>query len=112
METYEDIIKNRVDLLLAIPKWLFNITLGVNTVLFLLGLIAIGDESLPTTDFYLMTATVVINILVFLCLIVFSFVYSNYRKSLMMSSLILLLNIPIATLYLIIISAFEFKGAY
>lgn len=112
METFEDIIENRVDLLLAIPKWLFNVTLGFSTVLFLLGLIAINNESLLLLAFYIVVIAIVFNILTFFGMIVFSFIYSNYQRSLLLSSFILLANIPIAMLYMIIIETFASNGPY
>lgn len=112
METYEDIIRNRVDLLLAIPKWLFNVTLGFSTVIFLLGLVAINNESLLLLAFYITVIAIVLNILTFLGMVAFSFIYSNYQRSLLFSSFILLANIPIAILYVLIIGAFTSNGAY
>jgi hypothetical protein len=103
METYEDIIENRVDLMLAIPKWLFNVTLGINTVLFLMALINIDNEFLVTIGFFCVVIVLVINAITFLSLIIFSFIYKFYQRSIIINSLILLANIPIALLYMFII---------
>lgn len=103
METYQDIKDKRVDLLLAVPKWLFNVTLGINTVLFLQALINISNEFLVTIGFFCLVIVLVINTFTFLVLIVFSFIYKYYQRSIAINSLILLANIPIAILYMFII---------
>ncbi|PZR11269.1 MAG: hypothetical protein DI539_20745 [Flavobacterium psychrophilum] len=100
METYEDIIENRVDLILLLSNWLFKITLGIGSLLFLL-LWAMNDNVylLNVGIFYIVIAFV-INAIAFILLIIFSFVYPYHQKDLMIKACMLLLNLPIAFFYL------------
>jgi len=110
METYEDIIENRVDLLLAIPKWLFNVTLAFGTSLFLFALTVIDTEFLLPIGFFFVVIAAVINTVTFCLLIAFSFVYRYYQRSLITGSLILLANFPVAYVYIVIINIFHNSG--
>jgi hypothetical protein len=105
MGTYKDIIENRVNLLLAVPKWLFNISLCIGTIVFLLTLLPGTLKFMFVIGSCYIGIAVVINACVFLGLIFSSFAYSHHQKNILMSACILLGNIPIALLYMWILSS-------
>lgn len=113
METYEDIIENRVDLILLLSNWIFKITLGIGSLLFLL-LWAINDNTyLINVGIFYTVIAFVINAIAFLSLIIFSFIYSYYQKSILLKAGMLLLNLPIAFSYLYLgISYLSSKSPY
>ncbi|RDI14451.1 hypothetical protein DEU42_102145 [Flavobacterium sp. AG291] len=103
METFEDIIENRVDLILLLSNWLFKITLGTGLILFLLFLFIHQKPLLMTIALFYMIISFVLNITAVLLLVVFSFMYSYYRRSILLRAGMLLINIPFAFLYMFII---------
>jgi hypothetical protein len=113
METYEDIIENRVDLILLLSNWLFKITLGIGSLLFLLFWTINDYASLINIGLFYTVIAFVINAIAFLLLIVFSFPYTFYQKAILFKASLLLLNLPITFFYLyLVVSYINLKSPF
>lgn len=83
---------------LTIPKQIFTLFFLVGTLLILLFGILKSFEIL-LIGWYYVIGSVIINLLVLLVQIVFSFVYKKHQLIILKRTSILLLNIPIALFY-------------
>jgi len=86
-----------------IPIWLFNITFGIGTLILVLALVSSGcDAILIIGSFYTLIA-LIINAVAFVLLMILSFAFTSHSNVIRLNTLLLLINIPVAILYIFII---------
>lgn len=86
-----------------IPICLFNISLGIGTVFLFLGLAFPDCESIIISGFIYLIISFVINAIAFVSLMVLSFVFTTHSNAIRANTLLLLINIPIAILYIYLV---------
>lgn len=99
METEQNLVKNRVDLLLLVTGWLFKISLALGTALIVLFLLSNGNEYLIIIGIYYIVIAVLINAAALVVVVLFFFSYPIYRNKILIRAVLLLSNIPIAGIY-------------
>lgn len=89
--------------LLQIPIWTAAVSFIVGTLL--LGLYKVDDhnEKILIIGFYYVSFAFYINLIVFLIMVILSFIYRNHQTEILKHASIQLINIPIAILYLFLI---------
>lgn len=91
-------LPTQIQWLLTTPKQIFTLFFLVGTLLILLFGILKSFE-IVLIGWYYVIGSVIINLLVLLVQIVFSFVYKKHQLIILKKTTILLLNIPIAFFY-------------
>ncbi|MCW4467690.1 hypothetical protein OGH69_01805 [Flavobacterium sp. MFBS3-15] len=84
-------------------QWAFSWSLGIGTA-FELAFIITGWLGIPLIAFFFLIAVVLFNLVVFLNNIIFICLHREYRLPLLAYTLLMLINIPIAILYLYILT--------
>ena len=93
--------------LLNIPIWIFLISFSGGTFLFLLYLAGNNDSIFMAGVFYL-AAAFIINAIAFVAMVISIFFYYDYWQIILLRAALLLVNIPIALLYLFILLGNQF----
>lgn len=85
--------------LLQVPVWTAAISFVIGTFLF--GLYKVDDhnEKILIIGFYYVVFTFLINLVVFLIMVILSFVFRNHQIEILKYASIQLINIPIVPLY-------------
>ena len=114
MYTFKELPKKIQDIL-QLPMVVALVSFVLGTVLFILywimpyNQITIGQESfsLPVAGLFYTVIAFVLNALLFLALIICSFVYRQYQITILKYTAILLVNIPIAILYIYLFFSYD-----
>lgn len=91
------------ELAARIPVWLFFISLGIGTILLIGGILFPRMDMLFIVGFFYTLTAVTINAIAFVALMYLSFVYTGHTNQIRINTMLLLLNIPIAILYMFIL---------
>jgi len=93
---------SKVQQIQELPLWTAGISFVFGTILFLLYLIERNDEII-ICGFLYVVAAVVINLAILLAMVALSFIHREHQRSILLHTLVLLLNIPVAVVYLFIL---------
>jgi hypothetical protein len=88
--------------ILQAPVWTFGISFTLGTILLLLHMIG-QDEGLLVIGLLYVVAAFVVNLIVLLVLVALSFIHRAYQNVILQNAALILLNIPIAIVYIIIV---------
>jgi hypothetical protein len=88
--------------ILHAPLWTFVISFCLGTILLLLYLID-KDDSLIIIGILYLALAFVLNLAALMVLIALSFIHKEYQKVILLNTSVMLLNIPIALAYFVII---------
>lgn len=95
--------KEHGEIAARVPVWLFFISLGIGTVLLIGGVLFPGIDLLFMIGFFYTLTAVTINAIAFVALMFLSFVYTCHANQIRINTMLLLVNIPIAILYIYIL---------
>jgi len=93
---------NRMAQLLQLPGWIAGLSFGIGTLILLLHL-SIKDEMIIGIGMLYLVFAFFLNASVFGSLIICSFLFKEYQKQILLQAAILLINIPVAILYLYVV---------
>ena len=99
----KEITEETVKLIKIIPQIIAILSFAIGTALLLLYLIGNNKSYYSEIGAYYILIAILINSLLFLGIIITSYFYKEYQLEIIKKSFLLLINIPIAILYLIII---------
>ncbi|WP_188621216.1 hypothetical protein [Flavobacterium suaedae] len=89
--------------LLQIPVWTAAISFIIGTFLFGLYKVDNHNEKILIIGFYYVSFAFFINLVVFLIMVILSFIFRNHQTEILKYASIQLTNIPIVILYLFLI---------
>lgn len=92
----------RLAQLLKLPVWLFSISFGIGTLILLFHFFGNRDISYAIGFLFIMIA-VFTNAAVFAALVICSFIFKEYQGRILQQACILLINIPVAVLYVYLV---------
>jgi hypothetical protein len=87
-----------------IPVWLFKISFCTGTLLLVLGMLFRKCDPIILIGFFYTIIAFAVNAIAFVVLIILSFVFRTHSYKIRFNTALLLVNIPIAVLYVSIIS--------
>lgn len=96
---------------IKMPVYLFLISLAIGTLLLLLHF-AIPQVNFLVAGFIYLLIAAAVNIIMFGCLVIYSFVYWKYKWAILLHACLLLVNIPIAVVYIYIIFEFSMSNQF
>ncbi|MFL9845152.1 hypothetical protein [Flavobacterium rhizosphaerae] len=100
-------VPNSLKDLLIWPFYIFRLCFIAGTTLMLLYIVT-KLQVLVLIGFFYTVAAVVLNLLLVLCYGIYAFTQPYYRLLILQKATILLLNIPIAILYMVLLFGFNF----
>ncbi len=102
MEVQQE-LPNEIALLKQIPIWLFGISFTGGTILLALYLINPRTENYMVMGYMYVAMALIINSIVFIGLAIASFICRQYQTIILARATLLLLNVPIAVIYFLIV---------
>lgn len=93
----------KMQAVLQIPFWTFLISFTGGTVLFLLQLVNINNDGIVFIGFYYVLAAFAINVVVLIAMLICAIQYKQYSNLILRHTSLILLNIPIAVLYIFLL---------
>jgi len=99
---YQSQFEFRLSQLLKLPIWVFGISFTIGTLILLLHLFGNRDISYAIGFLFILLA-VFVNASLFGALVICSFLFKEYQKTILQQAAILLINIPVAVVYLYIV---------
>lgn len=88
--------------ILKLPLWTAGISFGLGTILLLLYLIN-KENYVMVFGFIYVAGALVVNIVVLFVLLILSNILAEYRRQILEATAVMLLNIPVAIIYIFII---------
>lgn len=87
-----------------IPIWLFKISFCTGTLLLVLGMLFRKCDPIFLIGFFYTIIAFAVNAIAFVILMILSFVFTSHSYKIRFNTALLLVNIPVAVLYVSIIS--------
>jgi len=95
-------INNKIRKILRLPLWTAGISFALGTILLLIYLIN-KDNYVMILGFIYVAGATIVNIVVLFVLLILSNILTEYRRQILEATAVMLLNIPVAIIYIFII---------
>ncbi|RZJ65068.1 MAG: hypothetical protein EOO45_17090 [Flavobacterium sp.] len=100
---YEIYYPDTILKIIRAPAWIAGMSFGIGTLLFVLQIMDLGFSDLMLIGFVFVIIALIINLTALGVLLLLAYIYSDYREKILIHTSLLLINIPIAILYLFIL---------
>ena len=103
---YETYYPDTILTIIRAPAWIAGLSFVIGTLLFVFQIMNLGFSDLMIIGFVFVIIAFIINLTALGILLLLAYIHRKYREKILIHTFLLLINIPIAILYLFILFNF------